>query len=243
MSSIKAPVERSSRWHAQASIRDREIVAASVIGSGPGRNWVTLEIQTGRGVHGLGDATLNGRDADCIEDLWQCLYRRACWRRGPVTMTAIVAVDVALWDILGKMTGMPLYPLPGGHSREGARVYARANGRDISEASDEVGKGIEQGLQAVRATSFHGATDVSPVCMGAARPFDTWLLNFGIQEYLFHSDLDNEVFSHNDRFIGVQVGDTPGHGPGINEKPAARFPCVRRQRPVARLEDGAMWDW
>ena len=85
----------------------------------PGRNFVTLKLVTEDGVYGLGDATLNGRelavasylsdhviplligrDARRIEDIWQYLYKGAYWRRGPVTMTAIAAVDTALWDIL-----------------------------------------------------------------------------------------------------------------------------------------------
>src|SRR5690606_9057954 len=152
------------------SKNDREIVDAKVIVTCPGRNFVTLKITTRSGVYGLGDATLNGRelavasylqdhvvpnligrDAGRIEDLWQFLYRGAYWRRGPVTMSAIAAVDVALWDILGKMAGLPVYQLLGGRSREGALVYGHANGRDIAEASDAVGRFIEQGFLAVRA--------------------------------------------------------------------------------------------
>lgn len=85
-----------------------------VIVTGPGRNFVTPKIIADDGTYGLGDVTLNGRelavvadlqeqvipcllgrDAQRIEDAWQFLYRGAYWRRGPVTMTAIAAVDVA----------------------------------------------------------------------------------------------------------------------------------------------------
>ena len=409
---------------AQGSAREREIVAARVIVTSPGRNFVTLKIETRSGVSGLGDATLNGRelavaaylndhvvpnligrDAGRIEDLWQFLYRGAYWRRGPVTMTAIAAVDVALWDILGKMAGLPLYQLLGGRSRDGALVYAHANGRDIGEASDEVGKYIERGFLAVRAqcgvpgvkkpyglstkgkpyepaeselpletvwatpsylgtvpklfarlradhgegvellhdahhrltpieaarlardlephrlfwledptpaenqtafepirrhsvtplatgevfnslwdakyliehqlidyirttlvhgggithvrrladfaalyqvrTGFHGATDLSPVTMGAALHFDTWAPNFGIQEYMFHSEETDAVFPHDYAFRDgrLHVGDTPGHGVTIDEKLAAKYPYAPKQLPIARLEDGAMWNW
>ena len=84
------------------------ITDARVIVCSPGRNFVTLKIVTEDGIHGLGDATLNGRelavasisqehvvplligrDARRIEDTWQYLYKGAYWRRGPVTMTAI----------------------------------------------------------------------------------------------------------------------------------------------------------
>src|SRR5690348_13910200 len=154
------------------SNRDREIVAAEVIVTCPARNFVTLKVVTRSGVTGLGDATLNGRelavasyledhvvpnligrDAGRIEDTWQFLHRGAYWRRGPVTMTAIAAVDVALWDILGKMANLPVYQLLGGRSREGALVYGHANGRDIEETSAEVGRYIEMGYKAVRAQS------------------------------------------------------------------------------------------
>src|SRR5665213_3263620 len=100
---------------------DTKIIDAKVIVTCPGRNFVTLKITTADGVYGVGDGTLNGRelavsaylqehvvpcligrDADRIEDTWQYLYRGAYWRRGPVTMAAIAAVDTALWDIKAK---------------------------------------------------------------------------------------------------------------------------------------------
>ena len=124
-----------------------KITSARVIVTCPGRNFVTLKIETGDGVRGVGDATLNGRelavasyltdhvipcligrDAHRIEDIWQFLYRGAYWRRGPVTMSAIAAVDMALWDIKGKVAGLPLYQLLGGACREGVMVYGHANG-------------------------------------------------------------------------------------------------------------------
>lgn len=406
------------------SARDREIVAARVIVTCPGRNFVTLKIETRCGVYGVGDATLNGRelavaaylqehlvpnligrDAGRIEDLWQFFYRGAYWRRGPVTMTAIAAVDVALWDILAKLAGLPLYQMLGGRSREGALVYCHANGRDIEETTDEVGRYIEKGFLAVRAqcgvpgiaktygissggqpyepaesalpletlwstpkylgvvpklferlradhgvdiellhdvhhrltpieaarlarelepfrlfwledatpaenqrafelirqhsvtplavgevfnslwdckhlienqlidyiratlvhaggithvrriadfaalyqvrTGFHGATDLSPICMGAALHFDTWVPNFGIQEYMFHSQHTDEVFAHDYHFENGRLfcGERPGHGVDIDEKLAARFAYSPKQLPIARLEDGSMWDW
>ena len=404
--------------------KDHEIVSARVIITCPGRNFVTLRVETRGGLVGLGDATLNGRelavaaylnehviplligrDAGRIEDLWQFLYRGAYWRRGPVTMTAIAAVDVALWDILGKLAGLPLYQLLGGRSRDGVLVYCHANGRDIEETTDEVGRYIQQGYKAVRAqtgvpglsktygvstagkpyepaesalpletvwstpqylmtvpklferlradhgadvellhdahhrmtpieaarlardlepfrlfwledatpaenqhsfelirhhsvtplavgevfnsiwdckhliqaqlidyirttivhaggithvrrladfaalhqvrTGFHGATDLSPVCMGAALHFDTWVPNFGIQEYMHHSQETLDVFPHDYTFRDGRLfcGDSPGHGVSIDEKLAERFPYSPKQLPIARLPDGSMWDW
>src|ERR1700689_3100200 len=130
-----------------------KIIDARIIVCSPDRNFVTLKIETDEGIYGLGDATLNGRelavasylsehvipcligrDPGQIEDIWQYLYRGAYWRRGPVTMTAIAAVDVALWDIKGKALNTPVYNLLGGKSREGVLVYAHANGRDTESA-------------------------------------------------------------------------------------------------------------
>ena len=72
---------------------------------------------------------LIGRDARRIEDTWHYLYKGAYWRRGPVTMTAIAAVDTALWDIQGKALGVPVYQLLGGRARDGVMVYGHAQRR------------------------------------------------------------------------------------------------------------------
>ncbi|MGW7290899.1 D-mannonate dehydratase ManD [Streptomyces xiamenensis] len=146
------------------------IERAEVFVASPGRTFVTLRITTSDGVTGLGDATLNGRelavasylrdhlvplligkDPARIEDIWQYLYKGAYWRRGPVTMTAISAVDTALWDIKGKTAGLPVYQLLGGRSRDGVLVYSHASGTDIPALLDDVDRFLSLGYQAVRA--------------------------------------------------------------------------------------------
>jgi len=402
-----------------------KITAAKVIVCCPGRNFVTLKIETDEGLSGIGDATLNGRelavasylndhvipcligrDAHRIEDTWQYLYRGAYWRRGPVTMSAIAAVDTALWDIKGKAANLPLYQLLGGASRRRVLVYGHANGRDIAQTVDEVLRYREMGYRAIRAqsgvpgldkvygvgrgtlayepadaslpsehdwdsakylrhtpqlfdaaraqlgwehhllhdvhhrltpieaarlgkdlepyrlfwmedatpaenqdafrlirqhtttplavgevfntiwdckeliagqlidyirctvvhaggithlkriadfaalhqvrTGSHGATDLSPVCMGAALHLDLAIPNFGIQEYMRHSDETDAVFPHAYRFSDgyLHPGDAPGHGVGIDESLAARYPYQRAYLPVNRLQhDGSLWHW
>ena len=401
-----------------------KITEAKVIITSPGRNFVSLKIYTDEGLYGVGDATLNGRelsvasylndhivpmlvgrDPHQIEDIWQFLYRGAYWRKGPVTMTAISAVDMALWDIKAKAADMPLYQLLGGKSRSGVMVYGHANGDSIEETVDEVGKFLNDGYLAVRAqtgipglkstygvskdkmfyepadsdlptenewsttkyldsipklfdtlrntygnephllhdvhhrltpieaarlgkdlesfrmfwledavpaenqagfrtirqntvtplavgeifntiwdckelleeqlidyirtsvvhaggithlrriadfaslfhirTGCHGATDLSPICMGAALHFDLWVPNFGIQEYMRHSEETNAVFPHSYSFSNgyMYPGETAGHGVDIDENIAAKYPYKRCYLPVNRLEDGTMWNW
>ncbi|MFJ9030667.1 D-mannonate dehydratase ManD [Streptomyces sp. NPDC102274] len=149
-----------------------KITAADTIVTSPGRNFVTLRITTEDGITGLGDGTLNGRelavesylsdhvaplligrDAARVEDTWQYLYRGAYWRRGPVTMAAVAAVDTALWDIKAKAAGMPLYQLLGGASRTGALAYGHASGRDVPEILDSVRAHLAQGYRAIRIQS------------------------------------------------------------------------------------------
>jgi len=147
-----------------------KIVDGKVIVCSPGRNFVTLKLVTEDGMYGLGDATLNGRelavasylrdhvvpllvgrDARRIEDIWQYLYKGAYWRRGPVTMSAIAAVDTALWDIKGKALNAPIYQLLGGASREGALVYGHASGATIEETVEAAARYVALGYTAVRA--------------------------------------------------------------------------------------------
>jgi mannonate dehydratase len=149
-----------------------KITNAYVNITSPGRNFVTLKIETDEGIYGLGDGTLNGRELavasyltdhviPCIigrdpfqtEDIWQYLYRGPYWRRGPVTMSAIGAVDVALWDIKGKALNTPVYNLLGGKSREGVLVYAHANGKDTDHALEDVARHKDLGFTAIRVQS------------------------------------------------------------------------------------------
>lgn len=181
-----------------------KIVDARVIVCSPGRNFVTLKLTTEDGVTGIGDATLNGRelavasylsdhvcpallgrDASRIEDTWQYLYKGAYWRGGPVGMTAIGAVDTALWDIKGKVAGLPVYQLLGGRARDGVLVYGHANGRDVGEAIEWVHDYVERGYRAVRVqvgipglASTYGVADekryYEPADRGAAPTENLW---------------------------------------------------------------------
>lgn len=146
-----------------------KIVSAEVFVSSPTRNYVTLKITTADGLVGLGDATVNGRelsvasylrdhvcplligtDPSRIEDTWQYLYRGAYWRRGPITMAAIGAVDMALWDILGRRTGLPVYQLLGGRVRDAVPTYGHAFGWDVPALLDKVDEHLARGARHIR---------------------------------------------------------------------------------------------
>jgi mannonate dehydratase len=146
-----------------------KITDAKVFVGGPGKNYVTLKILTDEGIYGLGDATLNcretlpakyledylipcliGKDPRNSEDIWQYFYRGAYFRGGPISMAAIGAIDMALWDIKGKIAGLPVYQLLGGKSREGALVYAHATGHDLDDLLETIAHYQSQGYKAVR---------------------------------------------------------------------------------------------
>jgi len=154
-----------------AGLPPLKITDVRVIVTCPGRNYVLVKILTSEpGLYGVGDATLNGRelavatdlekhiaplligrDPEAIEDIWQFLYRGPYWRGGPIQMTALTGVDLALWDIKGKRAGMPVYQLLGGRTRVGALAYTHASGNDFTEVEDAVRKAMERGFKVVRA--------------------------------------------------------------------------------------------
>lgn len=152
-----------------ASTQIMKIIDIKVFVNCPGRNFVTVKIETNKGIYGLGDATVNGRemavaayleehikpcligkDAHQIEDIWQYLYKGAYWRRGPITMAAIAGIDMALWDIKGKVANLPVYQLLGGKSRHKIKVYAHANGDTIEDTLDHAAQLIEEGFTTMR---------------------------------------------------------------------------------------------
>jgi mannonate dehydratase len=146
------------------------ITDVRVVVTCPGRNYVLVKILTNEpGLYGVGDATLNGRelavaedlekhiaplligrDPEMVEDTWQYLYRGPYWRSGPIQMTALAGVDVALWDIKGKRAGMPVYQLLGGRTRSGARAYSHATGNNFAEVVDVVRQDMARGFKCVR---------------------------------------------------------------------------------------------
>ncbi|MEJ2008920.1 MAG: D-galactonate dehydratase family protein [Acidobacteriota bacterium] len=160
-----------TKGSASRSLPPLKITEVRVIVTCPDRNYVLVKVVTSEpGLYGVGDATLNGRelavattlekhiapmligrDPEQVEDLWQCLYRAPYWRAGPVQMTALAGIDLALWDIKGKRAGMPVYQLLGGRTRRGALAYTHASGRDFEETEDAVRRAMARGFKCVRA--------------------------------------------------------------------------------------------
>jgi len=146
-----------------------EIASGDVLLYGPGRNYVTVRLETADGLVGWGDATLNGReraveaaldehvlpelegrDASRIEDTWQALFRHTYWRGGPVLNSALSGVDMALWDLKGKRYGAPVYELLGGRTREYAAVYDHCGASSTEAVIENARAALERNVAHLR---------------------------------------------------------------------------------------------
>jgi mannonate dehydratase len=147
-------------------ITDLQVILTQVAGN----HLVVVKLLTSEpGLHGVGCAThrerplavaaalehymkpfLAGRSCDDIEDIWQSAYVASYFRSGVTLNNALSGVDGALWDILGKRLGVPVYQLLGGKVRAAAALYAHASGRDFQEVEDRARAWMAQGYRHVR---------------------------------------------------------------------------------------------
>lgn len=135
-----------------------------------GINLAAVKVMTNQdGLYGVGCATfayrveavkclieeylkplLVGRDPQDIEELWQLMHQNGYWRNGPIENNAISGIDMALWDIKGKLAGLPLYQLFGGRIRKGVPVYRHADGRTLEELCENIQRFQEMGIKHIR---------------------------------------------------------------------------------------------
>ena len=151
-----------------SNVRIRKVRA--ILTAPAGINLIVVKVETTEsGLYGLGCATfayrektvaslvedyldplLAGRDAADIEGLWQLMNNNSYWRNGPVENNAISGVDMALWDIKGKMANMPVYDLLGGKSRQAAAVYRHASGASPEEVEANVRRFMDEKVRYIR---------------------------------------------------------------------------------------------
>src|SRR5262245_15056926 len=171
------PLLTANRFGAAAPAADRKLAALkitdikAILTAPAGIRLVVVKVMTSEpGLYGLGCATftqrarvvetavdrylkpfLIGKDPANIEDIYQSCFVSSYWRNGPVLGNAISGVDMALWDILGKRLGVPIYQLLGGKCRHAVDTYRHASGKNFEEVEEAARKMIEKGQRYVRA--------------------------------------------------------------------------------------------
>jgi mannonate dehydratase len=152
-------------------VSNLRITSVKTILTAPGGiDLAVVKVETNQpGLYGLGCATftqrihavktaiddymapfLIGKDPSRIEDIWQSACVSGYWRSGPIMNNALSGVDMALWDILGKVAGLPVYKLLGGQCRDGIALYCHTDGSDEFEVEDNIRARMEEGYQYVR---------------------------------------------------------------------------------------------
>ncbi len=143
---------------------------SAILTAPDGVNLIVVKVQTSEPeLYGLGCATfayrelavkcvveeyldplLQGRNVADIEEIWQLMHQNAYWRNGPIANNAISGVDMALWDIKGKMANMPVCDLWGGKARQGIAVYRHAEGDTLEKVAENVQKYRDENISHVR---------------------------------------------------------------------------------------------
>ena len=171
--------------------------------------WLFLKIETDEGISGWGEPILEGhaetlaaqiaefsdfligRDPARINDIWQMLYRNGCYRGGPVLMSAISGIDMALWDIKGRSLGVPVYQLLGGRVRDRVRSYTWIGGDEATTLIEDAHKARAAGFNAVK---FNVAGRV-PLIASHAR-IDAIMANLGALRDAVGPEFDLAVDFH-----------------------------------------------
>ena len=171
--------------------------------------WMFLKIETDEGIVGWGEPVVEGRartvetavhelsdylvgqDPRRINDLWQVMYRGGFYRGGPILMSAIAGIDQALWDILGKSMGQPVYKLLGGRLRDRMKTYCWVGGDRPGEIIEGIHRARAMGFDTVK---MNGTEEFAMVESHAA--VDRALEKFALIRAEFGSTIDFGIDFH-----------------------------------------------
>jgi L-alanine-DL-glutamate epimerase-like enolase superfamily enzyme len=160
------------------------------------RNCILLRVETDEGITGISETVMKrktltieqsilqlrsyliGKDPTDIEDHWEKMYRDSFWVGGPMHMTSISAVDCALWDILGKWLGVPVYKLLGGPTRREVPVYCHCPGGSTPE---EFARNVRACIKRGYTRSFARSANISLPRVRPAGPIlaSRWIATAG----------------------------------------------------------------
>lgn len=197
-------------------ITDLEIIPVS---AGAHTPYVFVRVRTNEGVTGLGEATLEykpesvmgaledlrdfliGKDPTMIEHLWQAIYRLSFYRGGPVLNSALGGIDIALWDIKGKLLGEPIWKLLGGPVREKIRAYTHIGGKTPEETAKRAKDRVAAGFRALKA----GRSGAFEMVEGPRRIHDV-IEHLRAARQAVGDDVDLMFDAHGDLYPSVSAG-------------------------------------
>ncbi|MDE0106891.1 MAG: D-galactonate dehydratase family protein [Bryobacterales bacterium] len=265
---VLATTPLAAQFDANRTPKNLRIEAVDVVVTNPDErplgNYVLVKITTSEpGLYGWGDATcsgsemavatmleehlapaLIGRDPMQIGNLWQTLYHLPYYRSGSVHMSAMSGIDMALWDIKGKVAGLPVYELLGGKMRERLLTYRSAGGASIEEVEDGARALMERGYKVVKvqvaapgAESGYAVPSSERVQAETQAAYDRGVPPSQLWEPEPYVRILPKLFAHLRKTVGDQVGLLHDVHERVTPSQAIRLAKALEEYDLFYLED------